>query len=114
MNIEHRRTADSEATPEELVDRLDQWARRTGFRLVVAGPPRWLYERGHWWHKLYSFDIRKWPTQVLVERRNEPPGQITCSICCRCWLTLATPNDSDKLLDDLELLVAYTCARAKP
>ena len=85
-------------------------AERTGFRPVRGGPPRWTFRRGAWWRTLYSFNIREWPHSAEVEWHADAPAAAHCSIVCRLW-SFATPGDSDKLLDDLELLTAFICAR---
>jgi hypothetical protein len=112
MNIYHERTVDLEVGFENLEWRVDLWAEQTAFHRDSAAADRWTYRRGHWLHTIYSFNIRKWPTTAIVERVGSQ--RVRCSIQCKCWWTVPLLDDSEKLLDDLEQLVARICERHVP
>lgn len=111
MNIQYERTVELGIAVEEILERMECWAEYTGFDFIQAGPPLWRYRRGSSWHALYSMNVRKTPTAVVVELLPGDPRRVRCAIHCKSWLQVATPSDGEVLLDDLELLLRCLCER---
>src|SRR5262245_4159735 len=107
MNITLERSVPLEISPAELDDRLKRWAEANGFRYRCESAGRWMFHRGSQWCALYTFDIRKVPTQVVVEFIGEPPAMIHCSLNCRSWLQFPTPWEKRTLENDLHALIAH-------
>lgn len=91
---------------EELADRLGFWAARYGFRRAPDGIGCFVYERGSHWHAIYTFDIRKVPTEVRVTLLDDGAGICRCTISCGSWLQISTPGDEDRLSQEMDLLEA--------
>ncbi len=111
MNLHHQRTVEIEVGPDQLGERLERWAKRTGYRRADAAPGHWVFRRGSAWSVFYSFDIRKWPITVTVDAVAGEPTRVRCSVRCKFWWTVAMPDDSAVLLDELEFLIARLCER---
>jgi len=107
MNIRQERNIEVVANTKEFQDRLKSWAELTGFTCITELPGRWKFCRGSNWNLSIGFDIRKTPTEVIVERNEDNPTKVYCLMHCKSWCYLATPGDLKRLSEQLDILVAH-------
>jgi len=107
MNTKHERQLQLEGTAADVAARLKRWAQATGFVCTSESPKRWLFHRGSNWKALYTFDIRKVPTDVEVSIQTESSLSAHCVWHTHSPLTLTTPGDPDRISEQLDLLVAH-------
>jgi hypothetical protein len=65
-----------------------------------------VYCRGSHWHAIYTFDIRKVPTEVRVRFAGDQFDSCMCSMVCGSWLQVNTPGDQKRLAEQMDLLQA--------
>ena len=93
-------------TRAELRQRLEAWARRYDFLLTAEPPDGFEYRRGSHWHALYTFDVRKIPTEVLVRATDDTFGDCFCTITAGSWLQVTAPGDGKRVSEQMDLLEA--------
>jgi hypothetical protein len=91
---------------DEMLDRLEFWADRYGFWRSTDDGKDIVYRRGSHWHALYTFDIRKVPTEVRIHNTHDEVGTCVCTISCGSWLQFSTPGDERRLSQEMDLLEA--------
>jgi hypothetical protein len=95
------------ATEPELFRRLEFWARRYGFELIAnVAEGDFVFKRGSHWQAVYTFDIRKVPTQVEIRLIDEEHGICRCTMSCGSALQMTAPNDDRRLSEQMDLLEA--------
>ena len=107
MNIKHERQVQLEAKPEDVAARLKRWALAARFICTHESPNHWSFHRGSHWHALYTFDIRKMPTDVQVFVTSESPLVARCEWSIGSLLTISTPGSAERISEQFDLLVAY-------
>ncbi len=107
MHVTTKRLVESGThSKAEILARLDLWADRYGFARSADDAEDFIYVRGSHWHALYTFDIRKVPTQVRIRMLNDDLGTCVCTMTCGSWLQISTYGDEKRLSDELDLLAA--------
>lgn len=89
-----------------LIERLAFWADRYGFRPAAAAGSDFVYTRGSHWQALYTFDLRKVPTEVRVRFVDDEAGDCLCTMTCGTWLQFSAPGDEQRLAEQMDLLEA--------
>ena len=107
MNIRQDRTFTVGATSDLVSTRLKEWANASDFVCTSDSPHRWVFRRGSSWQALYSFDIRKAPTEVTVEVVTEQPLTVRSTMHVRSLLQYTTPGDEKRVSEQLDVLVAH-------
>ena len=90
----------------EVREQLEVWAERYGFQRAPDEADDFVYRRGSHWHAMYTFDIRKVPTEVRVRVIHDELGTCICSMSCGSWFQYSTPGDERRLSAELDLLEA--------
>ena len=89
---------------EEMLDRQVQLLTRScGFAITNRSKRNWTLQRGSLWHALYTFNIRKLPTTVVLDMISAK--QLSIWLRCSSVLTFSTPGDAKRIsqvLDELE------------
>jgi hypothetical protein len=107
MNMKVERIVESGCqTQGDLFERLEFWAARYGFHRSADQGAGFIYHRGSHWQAVYTFDIRKVPTEVVVRFIPETQGVCFCSFTCGSWLQASTPDDEARLSAEMDLLEA--------
>lgn len=107
MNVEHERELELDATAKDVSDRLNRWATASAFICIRETAQGWSYERGSSLAALYTFDIRKIPTDVQVDILSENPLTVHCKWHVEAALTISTPGDAKRIAEQFDLLIAY-------
>jgi hypothetical protein len=107
MRIFLTESINAAVSPPVLGERLRSWSEGAGFTLQSKTPSRWVYRRGSHWHAAYTFDIRKIPTEVVVQLLDGQGNRVQCSVDCGSWLQMETGWDRAKVQAVLDVLVAH-------
>lgn len=108
LEITGQRTIFLDISDEALEQRVQSLVRSCGFAITNRSKRNWTLKRGSLWHALYTFDVRKLPTTVVLEMNSAK--QLFISLRCRSVLTVATPGDAKRIsqeLDELETQFAH-------
>ncbi len=105
MQVELEHTLGQDISPERFRARLLAWAEGHGFTAAEELPNRWVLRRGSPWHALYTFNIRKVPTEI-VARHLPLTGEVACSLVCGSPFQLITPWERATLQKDFDSLLA--------
>lgn len=107
MEILQERQFEIDLSQNEIGARLDKWANSSGFVCTTITPQRWVFERGSKLAALYSFDIKKIPTNVYVSLLASTPASLHCSFKVKSSLAMQTSGDSKRVSEQLDVLVSY-------
>jgi hypothetical protein len=107
MHTKSDRQVQLEATPADVAGRLKRWAQTARFICTSESPNRWSFHRGSHWKALYTFDIRKIPTDVQIVLTSESPLVAQCEWSMGSLLTFSTPGDAERISEQFDVLVAY-------
>jgi hypothetical protein len=105
MQVELEHTLRQDISPERFRARLLAWAEANGFTAAEELPNRWVLRRGSHWHALYTFNIRKVPTAVVV-RHLPLTGEVACSLVCGSPFQAIAPWERATLQKDFDSLLA--------
>ena len=107
MNIKIERQFQIDIAADELSKRLRKWAENAGFFCTSERPQFWCYRRGNSFSALYTFDIRKIPTEVSISVVSENPLQVHCSFHVKTLCQIALPGDPKRVTEQMDLLVSH-------
>ncbi len=107
MDTKYERQIQIEATPIEIAARLKSWAKAANFACTVDSQKQWSFRRGSHWNAIYTFDIRKIPTNVEISITSENPLIVLCEWHVHSPLHVATPGHPKRVTEQLNLLIAY-------
>ena len=107
MDVEHERDLELDATGSDISGRLSRWADKCGFDCIRDTSQGWAYQRGSKVAAVYTFDIRKIPTDVEVSVVSEEPFKINCKWRVHSGLTISTHGDTERIAEQFDLLIAY-------
>jgi hypothetical protein len=93
-------------TRAELLVRLEFWANRYGFLRTADQRDGFEYARGSQWQALYTFDVRKVPTEVHVRAVDDEYNTCFCTMTTGSWLQISAPNDQKRVSEQMDLLEA--------
>ena len=107
MNLFAKRIVESGCRSRlEAAQRLAFWAERYGFTRDADDGDDFVFKRGSQWSAVYTFDIRKVPTEARVTWIASTPGLCVCTMNVASWLQTPTPGDETLLSEQLDLLEA--------
>ena len=107
MNIKQETTIEVHCDTEQLAGRLRTWAASADFTRTSTSPTGWLFHRGSNWQAVYTFDIRKVPTEVCVEISGRDPLRVYASMHCKSWLQYTSQRNRKHLSEHFGLLVEH-------
>ena len=111
MNLFAKRIVESGCRSRlEAAQRLSFWADRYGFTRDADDGDEFVFKRGSQWSAVYTFDIRKVPTEARITWVTSTPGLCVCTMNVASWLQVPTPGDESLLSEQLDLLEA--CLKA--
>jgi hypothetical protein len=111
MNLFAKRVVESGCRSRlEAARRLGFWADRYGFTRDEDDGEDFVFKRGSQWSAVYTFDIRKVPTEARVTWVASTPGLCICTMNVASWLQMPTPGDETLLSEQMDLLEA--CLKA--
>lgn len=90
-----------------LQNRLQKWAMLYGFECKSESLQRWVFQRGSKLAKYYSFTLRKYFTEAVIEISGENPATIYCSMKVDATYNTFNTNDQEKLSKEMDLLIAH-------
>ena len=107
MNIKQQRTFQVEASQQDVSQRANAWATKSGFILETQSENIMSFARGSHWHALYTFDVRKLPTKVSLIFSGQSPVSADCTFEVGSPLSIKPPGDPKRVSEQFDLLVAY-------
>ena|ERR1041385_8976809 len=111
MNLFAKRIVESGCNSRlEAAQRLGFWADRYGFTRDADDGDDFVFKRGSQWSAVYTFDIRKVPTETRITWIASTPGLCVCTMNVASWLQTPTPSDETLLSEQMDLLEA--CLKA--
>ena len=102
LDITAQRTICVEMSEEMLERRVQSLFQSCGFAMVNRSDRKWTFLRGSLWNALYTFDIRKLPTTVVLEMISAT--QLSIWLRVYSVLTVSTIGDSKRLSQELNEL----------
>lgn len=92
-------------TTEILVLRIQNWAKKYGFKLLEnINNNKFIYRRGSHFRASCSFDVRYVPSIVVIEYLED---KIVVKFSVKSYFYHAMPTDNSRVDEQLELLIAY-------
>lgn len=107
MDLRQERTIELDASPAQVAGRLQTWAQASGFICTNKAPRRWVFARGSTAQALWTFDIRKVPTEAEVEIVSDAPAMVRFSMHVKSGLQVQTGGDAKRVSEQMDLLAAH-------
>ena len=92
---------------ETISQRLDKWSIKYGLTCTRGVLGNWEFRRGSQLVASFTFDVRKVPTTVSITIAEGKPLSVRCSIHVKSWLNIATPGDSKRVEEQMDLLISH-------
>jgi hypothetical protein len=107
MDIKYERKLQIEIALVETATRLKHWAQAANFVCIMDSPKQWSFRRGSHWNAIYTFDIRKIPTDVEISVVSENPTFVNCEWRVHSPLHISTSGHAKRISEQFDVLVAH-------